>query len=118
MARTNFFFERKPYLNTDIKKAYYEYKSYFITPDKGDKHYPIVLVFGKNEINLLFREYKGKTRKVFSLYVAEGELNQEILTKKIENYWKMPPWSLKSIDDGLRVKIDKSLLSISYFSGW
>ena len=54
-----------------------------------------------------------KVHRVFSFYVADGELNQRMLTKKVENYWKMPLWQPIQSE---KFYVDSSLLYISYFS--
>lgn len=115
MSKVNFFFQRKTYSNQKIKKPFYEYKGYFIPCVNSEAHYPLVLTFGKNRMDFLYREESGKTLKVFSLYMAEGDINQELLTKKIENYWKMPLWPL---NQDLGLCVNSTLLSLSYFSSW
>ncbi len=112
MNRVNYFFERAEFKNAEIKKPYYLYKGYCVETENGPYH-PVVLHFGKDEIVISYRWQDGRINKVFSLYVADGELNQKMLTKKIESYWKMPLWPLSR---DIFLKVDKTLLSISYFS--
>lgn len=132
MAKINYFFERAEFKDPDIKKPYYIYKGYYIKKN-DNKYYPIVLHFGKDEIVISFKDTDGKIHPMFSLYVAEGEINQKMLTEKIEDYWKMPIWptskearkeiGLPDIDKSEKNKnnkkpllSDKTLLSMSYFS--
>jgi len=114
MASNNYFFERKEFESQKLKKPHYVYKGYKSTPS-GKNPYPVILHFGKDEIVFSFQEDSGKVNRVFSLYVANGEINQNMLTKKIEDYWKMPLWPLNK---ELCLEVDKTLLSISYFSSF
>lgn len=128
MRRTNFFFERQEFKPDAIRKAFYEYKGYYSRSREGDEYRPIALHFGKDEIVFSYHDGEGRINRLFSLYVAPGGLNQQILTEKVQNYWKMPLWrpTPKDKESELREKdnddkknvffIHKSLLSISYFS--
>ena len=95
MKRLNYFFRRKEFTPPKVKQPFYEYLGYFVQKRNGKKLYPISIYFGKDEISVSFTDVRGRIHKVFSLYVAEGELNQKKLSSQIENYWKMPIWPLK-----------------------
>ena len=127
MKKLNFFFKRKEFKPPKVKQPFYEYLGYFVQKKDGKKLYPISIYFGKDEISVSFTDILGQIHKVFSLYVAEGELNQKKLSSQIENYWKMPIWPLKkdvaeiledrsgSDDDVDPLRIDSQLLSSGAF---
>jgi hypothetical protein len=112
MNSSSLFFERSEFEAPDIRKPFYLYKGYTVDRD-GREICPVILHFGKDEIVFSYRLPGDKVYRVFFLYVADGELNQRMLTKKVENYWKMPPWKPIPIE---KFYVDSSLLDISYFS--
>ena len=112
MNSSSLFFERSEFEAPDIRKPFYLYKGY--TVDRvGREICPVILHFGKDEIVFSYRLPGDKVYRVFSLYVADGELNQRMLTRKVENYWKMPLWQPIQSE---KFYVDSSLLDISYFS--
>ncbi|MBU4012581.1 MAG: hypothetical protein KJ550_03855 [Proteobacteria bacterium] len=125
MKRLNYFFKREEFKSPDVKKPFYEYLGYFVEKSDGTKLYPLSIYFGKDEISVSFTDVEGRIHKVFSLYVAEGELNQKKLSSQIENYWKMPIWPLKKdvgelLENGTEesesnLQIDPQLLSSGAF---
>lgn len=131
MQKLNYFFRRREFTTPNIPKSYYEYLGYFQEPEENrssssERHYPILLYFGRDELSFYYHDRNdGKIRKVFHIYVADGELNQQILTKKIENYWKMPLWTPTAAGcdsteaaghDRRPFQIDAALCSASFFS--
>jgi len=98
MGRVSYFFERHDY-SGGIKQPHYRYKGYrrALEGDQDDDilRYPVSLHFDRDEIIFTFQERDGRTHRLFSLYVAEGALNQQMLIRKVEHYWKMPVWSLR-----------------------
>ena len=93
MAKSNFFFQRQEFIPPEIHKPYYTYLGYFLQKDekKGiDERYPISIYFGKDEIAVYYTRDDNQLLKIFSLYVAEGEINQNMLSKKVEDYDLMP----------------------------
>ena len=106
MKKLNFFFKRKEFTPPKVKQPFYEYLGYFVQKKDGKKLYPISIYFGKDELSISFTDIRGRIHKVFSLYVAEGELNQKKLSLQIENYWKMPIWPLKK--DVAKILKDRS----------
>jgi len=129
MKKLNFFFKRKEFTPAKVKQPFYEYQGYwyyFIENDgRQQVRYPVSLYFGKDEFSIFFTDVRGRIHKVFSLYVAEGELNQKKLSSQIENYWKMPIWPLKkdvakilkdrSGSEVVDLRIDPQLLSSGAF---
>ena len=100
MKRPGFFFERCS--EPGRTAAFYIYKGYCYREKKDTaKHdpsrntftYPIRIHFSRDELVFTYQDHIGRSYKIFSLYAAEGELNQAILSKTIQNYWKMPLWS-------------------------
>lgn len=132
MSRTEFFFKQNSFGIENIQQYYYEYKGYFQKLNGGKIRYPITLHFGKDEVVFSWRCPKGSVTRVFSLYVAPGELNQTMLTEKIQHYWKMGFWIPPFDQDYDTEKntqehnsnvtsdiyVNKELLSISYFSSF
>ncbi|NQT55973.1 MAG: hypothetical protein HQ551_07060 [Desulfobacteraceae bacterium] len=127
MRRNNLFFKRQEFNSDTIRKAYYEYKGYCSLSEERDEYYPIVLHFGKDEIVFSYHDGEGRINRLFSLYVAQGELNQRMLREKIQHYWKMPLWPTPKDKERERqwkseekekkkFFINRGLLSISYFS--
>jgi hypothetical protein len=126
MNPSSLFFERSEFEAPDIRKPFYLYKGYSVDRD-GREICPVILHFGKDEIVFSYRIPGDKVHRVFSLYVADGELNQRMLTRKVENYWKMPLWPTPKPEKKEKPEqaeekekdsffLDKSLLSISFFS--
>jgi hypothetical protein len=155
MGRTSYFFERREFDDRFIAKPYYVYKGYFelaLNESKSlryqqeagkpsadfqhlnlDHHYPVILHFGKDELVFSYRDRKGGVFRVFSLYVAEGQLNQQVLSKKVEDYWSMPFWqparlnmapiggyTIRDCHEGgsgteFELTLDHALLAVSYF---
>lgn len=112
MSKKYYFFERDYFEDTSLKKPYYLYKGYYT---ESEEKSPVILHFGRDEIVISYKhDYNGKIAKVFSLYVADGGLNQMELTEAIENYWNMPLWPLNS--NLQQLKVNKVLASISYFA--
>ncbi len=122
MIGSQYFFKKKRFeSDPDLKKkVFYEYKGYLASNDKDQPYHPIVLHFGRHELSFSYLNPFGKTYKIFSLPVAEGELNQKQLAKKIESYWKMPLWKPKKEKDKEATQrsflVEKSLIYISFFS--
>ncbi|MEO5357357.1 MAG: hypothetical protein H7844_08670 [Nitrospirae bacterium YQR-1] len=77
--------------------------------------YPLTLYFGKNEIEIFYREAKGYTERVFTFPVMWGENNHEKFAKKIKDYWNMLAWSPPQ-RHYFNINID--LIPMSYFSSW
>ena len=79
MSKTSYFFERKEFQESSLKKpSFYIYKGYYsITRQE----HPVTLHFDRDEIVISYKDFEGRTYKVFSLYVAEGELNMESIIK-------------------------------------
>jgi hypothetical protein len=126
MNRTHLFFKREEFKTDAIRKPHYIYKGYTVDRDEREIC-PVILHFGKDEIVFSYRIPGDKVHRVFSLYVADGELNQRMLTRKVENYWKMPLWPTPKPEKKEKPEqaeekekdsffLDKSLLSISFFS--
>ncbi|PXF58993.1 MAG: hypothetical protein C4B58_04775 [Deltaproteobacteria bacterium] len=126
MNRTHLFFKREEFEADAIRKPHYIYKGYTVDRD-GREICPVFLHFGKDEIVFSYRLPGDKVHRVFSLYVADGELNQRMLTRKVENYWKMPLWPTPEPEEKAKPEqaegkekdfffLDRSLLSISFFS--
>ncbi len=120
MIGNYYFFEKKKFKSASgLKKdVYYEYKGYLARNNEGRLYCPIILHFGRDEIFFLYIDKDGKPYKVFTLPVAEGELNQGRLSQKIEAYWKMPLWKpiTKSAgDNNHQFFIETSLSHLSYF---
>ena len=136
MTKGNFFFERQEFLLSDIKKAYYTYLGYFLREDRDKgidkRRHPISIYFGKDEIAVYYTKDDSQLLKIFSLYVAEGTINQQMLAKKVEDYAKMPLWPLSNdlIEDELgtsgsngpmdcgRLRVDPVLLRTGFFSSY
>lgn len=128
MQKINYFFRRREFSTTEISKSYYEYLGYSLNQERNSQEkpssqatvrYPILLYFGRDELAFYFHNHNdGRIKKIFSLYVADGELNQQNLSKKVENYWKMPLWSppFKGFGSELWFHIDSHLTSMSFFS--
>ena len=122
MARANFFFKREEFLAENLAKPFYNYLGYFFS-DNSDpsRTYPISLYFGKYEIAIYYTSPKDKKiRKVFSLYVAEGNINQSMLAKKVKDYALMPMWP---ISDGLneelrKLQVEPWLLKLGFFTAY
>ena len=119
MKRTSFFFERQDY-SGGIDHPHYRYKGYLREVDQkapSSLQYPVSLHFDRDEIIFTFQERTGRTHRLFSLYMAEGELNQQMLIKKIENYWKASDWKPPFRHDEKEEEfvVDNSLLSIGFF---
>ena len=116
MENHNSFFEKKEFDSNQFQGVYYEYKGYYSQNDKDQKKIaPIVVNFSKDEIAFLWRDLNGIAHKIYSFYVAYGTMNQQRLTEKIQNYWKMPIWKSPSKVKE-KIYIDKNLISIGYFS--
>jgi hypothetical protein len=118
MPKSNFFFKRKEFHGCDIQKVYYEYQGYYRT---NPPEYPVVLAFGRNSMEFLYRHVDGRAIKLFSFYVADGEINQDQFSAKIENYWKMPVWPLAKLStclDDTKLFVESFLIPLSYFSRW
>ena len=119
MAGINFFFKRKEFCNPEIKQPYYDYLGYY--REGKLKDYPVTLYFGKREVLFFYSQANGLTHKIFSFYVADGEINQSMLSNKIQNYFIMPLWTLGEDDElakkvGLdKLYVDSKLLSFGFF---
>ena len=124
MAKTNFFFERKEFIPPEIHKSYYTYLGYFLEKDdekKIDERHPISIYFGKDEIAVYYTRDDNQLLKIFSLYVAEGTINQQMLAKKVEDYALMPLWPLSDdlLKDELgRLRVDPVLLHMGFFASY
>ncbi len=122
MAKSNFFFQRQEFTPPEIHKPYYTYLGYFLKKDeKNDERYPISIYFGKDEIAVYYTRDDNQLLKIFSLYVAEGEINQLMLAKKVEDYAKMPLWPLSDEllkDELKRMCVDPALLHIGFFASY
>jgi hypothetical protein len=101
MEKNNFFFRREEFSRYDIKRPYYTYLGYFLVEDsekdtykRYPKRYPLSIYFGKDEIAVYYTNDDNLIFKIFYLYVAEGEVNQIMLAKKVEDYALMPLWPL------------------------
>jgi hypothetical protein len=119
MARTNFFFKRQEFTSPEIHKPYYTYLGYLIEGRKDP--YPISIYFGKDEIAVYYTKDDSQVLKIFSLYVAEGTINQQMLAKKVEDYALMPLWPIS--DDLLknerkRLHVDPVLLRTGFFASY
>lgn len=123
MSKNSFFFKKNCFNNYDdekrITKPFYSYLGYYFK-DTDRQEYPVLLYFGKDEIAIYFTKKDGKVYKVFSLYVAEGQLNQNMLSKKIEDYALVPYWPLKknAVSDLGEFYVDATLLNIGFFSDY
>ena len=125
MKKLNYFFKRKEFTPPKVKQPFYKYLGYVVQKRDGKKIYPISIYFGKDELSVSFTDVRGQIHKIFSLYVAEGELNQKKLSSQIENYWKMPIWPLKKDvaeilkdrggSEAIDLHIDHQLLSSGVF---
>jgi len=143
MTSINYFFERHEFIDVEIPKIvlnnsqktqqksakiqhiakpYYKYLGYF--RENPVYKYPVSLYFGKDEVAINYVKEDGKILKVFSLYVAEGELNQNILGKKIEDYAFMPLWQLpgklpeKKSEESKEIIVDPVLLNTGFFASY
>ena len=92
MAKSNFFFKRQEFVPPGIRQPYYTYLGYLI--EGREYPYPISIYFGKDEIAVYYTKDDNQVLKIFSLYVAEGTINQNMLAKKVEDYAVMPLWPL------------------------
>ena len=124
MAKSNFFFKREEFTPPKIHQPYYTYLGYTLKKNvkKNIKErHPISIYFGKDEIAVYYTKDDNQVLKIFSLYVAEGIINQGMLAKKIEDYALMPLWPLS--DDILkgelgRLRVDPVLLHMGFFSSY
>lgn len=102
MPRTNFFFKRNEFSDPEIKKPYYTYLGDFLEhgskPGTDSPRHPISLYFGKDEISICYTTDNAEILKVFSLYVAGGTINQDMLSKKVEDYATMPFWPVSTTE--------------------
>lgn len=117
MARTNFFFKRQEFIPPGIRQPYYTYLGYLIEGRKD----PISIYFGKDEIAVYYTKDDSQVLKIFSLYVAEGTINQQMLAKKVEDYAKMPLWPLSDdlLKDELgRLCVNPVLLHMGFFASY
>jgi len=119
MAGTNFFFKRQEFTSPEIHKPYYTYLGYLIEGRKDT--YPISIYFGKDEISVYYTKDDSQVLKIFSLYVAEGTINQQMLAKKVEDYALMPLWPLSDDllkDERKRPHVDPVLLRTGFFASY
>ena len=124
MAKSNFFFKRQEFSPSAIQQPYYTYLGYTLEKDVKEniaERHPISIYFGKDEIAVYYTKDDNQVLKIFSLYVAEGVINQGMLAKKIENYALMPLWPFS--DDLLkgelgRLRVDPVLLHIGFFASY
>ena len=117
-----YFFEKRKYRDSGIQKAYYTYLGYKLkkNTERGSETHPIFIYFGKDEVSVCYQDDTGRVTKIFSLYVAEGMINQEMLAKKIEDYARMPLWPISETgiiqsEERGRLCLDPTLLRIGFF---
>lgn len=124
MPRTNFFFKRQEFDSPEIFQPFYVYLGYYRKDSRESLHfsedrYPLSIYFGKDEIAIYYTRGNGQVIKVYSLYVAEGYINQGMLSKKIEDYALMPLWPISEgvLEDELKnLRIDPGLLQTGFFA--
>jgi len=122
MQKISYFFRKKDFVRSDITQNYYEYCGYSWKDGSETEAFPLSLYFARDELSFLYTDkFTGKIWKVFSLYVADGEINQKILIKKIEDYWKMRFWKPPEVSgqnggDSSKFNVDESLSTLGFFA--
>ncbi len=87
-----FFFNRCQFVS-ECGKPYYCYRGYYVQGDDNREFHPIILHFSRDEMVFSYHHRDGRVSRVFSIYLADGELNQALFADKIQNYWHEPKWS-------------------------
>ena len=121
MARISYLFKKIASAETKNKPFYY-YCGYYCDDNKRQKDFPVSLYFGKDEIAIYYKNIDKKVLKIFSLYVADGNLNQNMLSKKVEDYAHMPLWPTpldeEKEKDLPNLYVSERLLATGFFANY
>lgn len=118
MLCSSFFFKRVDFGGA-VSGNYYEYLGYFHEQERK-KVYPLILYFGRDEMVFYYRPSDGVKSvvhnsvsmvRLFSVYIAAGELNQLRTTRVLENYLLNPVWQESSAE----LFVERRYMQTGYF---